>query len=329
MFFEKINNLLVEIGAKLVVLLCHQNADPDAICSAHALSKLLKRLYSELSVETAAQGINALSKRILEKVPMQLITSPHIEDADAVFLLDTNTVQQLGEWKTRLLSSHKPLVIIDHHAPHPKTEPLASLCIIDEAASSTCEIVYRIFKEACVKPSEDEARAMFFGMACDTKHFSLASSDTFKAVSELIDFGVDAREDLAFLEMPMSRSERIARLKAASRAKVLKLNGWVVAFSDVSSYQASAARALLSLGADVAVVGGERHGALKISLRSSYEFNKTTGVHLGRDVAQPLGEALLGMGGGHAASAGVNGEGKLDDAFRICTELLREKISSS
>ncbi|MDH5770062.1 MAG: DHH family phosphoesterase [Candidatus Bathyarchaeota archaeon] len=327
-FFEKITNMLAEAEAKLIVLLCHHNADPDALCSAYTFSKLLKKFDSKLTVEiSAAQGISKLSKHILEKIPVQLVASPHIEEADVIFLLDTNTVQQLGEWKTRLETSRKPLVMIDHHAPHPKTESLASLCVIDETASSTCEIVYRIFKEAGVKPSEDEARAMFLGMACDTKHFSLANSETFKAASELVDSGVDAKEELAFLSVPMSRSERIARLKAASRVRFLKFGEWMAAFSDVTSYQASAARALLGLGADVAVVGGERNGALKISLRSSHNFNKKTGVHLGRDIAQPLGESLHGMGGGHPAAAGVNGEGKLEEAFETCAELLRKSIS--
>jgi len=326
MSFEKITSVLAE--AKLIVLLCHHNADPDALCSAYAFSKLLKIFDSTLTVEiSAAQGISKLSKRILEKIPMPLVVSPHIEKADVIFLLDTNTVQQLGEWKTRLETSRKPLVIVDHHAPHPKTESLASFCVIDETASSTCEIVHRLFKEAGMKPGEDEARALFLGMACDTKHFSLANSETFKAASELVDSGVDAKEELAFLSVPMSRSERIARLKAASRVRFIKLEEWIAAFSDVTSYQASAARALLGLGADVAVVGGERNGVLKISLRSSNDFNKKTRVHLGRDIAQPLGEALHGMGGGHPTSAGVNGEGKLEEAFETCAELLRKNVS--
>jgi len=327
MFFEKIVNILAETRAKLLVLLCHHNADLDALCSAYAFSKLLKRSNSKLSVETsAAQGISKLSKYALDRIPLRLVATPRIEEADVIFLLDTNTVQQLGEWKTRLETSRKPLVIIDHHTPHPKTESLASLCVIDEVASSTCEIVHRMFKEAGMKPSEDEARAMFLGIAYDTKHFSLANSETFKTASELVESGVDAKEELDFLSMPMSRSERVARLKAASRIKILKLGEWITTFSDVASYQASAARALLSLGADVAVVGGERNGALKISLRSSHDFNKKTGVHLGRDIAQPLGESLHGMGGGHLSSAGVNCEGKLEEAFKACAKLLRRRV---
>jgi len=327
MQIQKVISLIDESKAKLVVLLCHHNADPDAVCAAFALSKLLKRLRPELNIETAAaQGPSRLSKYLLNSLPAELITQPQIEKADILVLLDTNTIQQLDEWSERVKTSNAPLVVIDHHASHPETERLATLCIADEEASSTCEIVYRFYKETGVEIQEIEAKALFLGIAFDTRHFILASSGTLKTVAELIDVGVKAEEALSLLSLPMDSSERIARLKASRRVRLMKIQGWLVAFSHVSAYQASAARALIGLGAHIAVVAGQRGEKIQVSLRACRDFYDKTGVHLGRDVAKPLGDYLKGMGGGHSVSAGANGVGDAEATLKRCARLLKESI---
>jgi phosphoesterase RecJ-like protein len=328
MQIQKITSLIDELNAELIVLLCHQNADPDAVCAAYALSQLLKHLRPNLNIEiAAAQGPSRLSKHLFKALPVKLTAQPHIEEADLIVLLDTNTVQQLGEWQRRVKASGSRLIVIDHHAAHPETERLAKLCIADEKASSTCKIVYRLFQDMEVKPTEIEAKALFLGMAFDTKHFVLAGSATFKTVAELVDAGVNAEEALSLLSLPTDPSERVARLKAGQRLKLKKIDDWLIALSHVSAYQASAARALIKLGAHVAVVAGQRDDALQISMRSCREFHQQTGLHLGRDVAKPLGEYLHGMGGGHATAAGVNVVGDVETSLKRCFRLFREKLS--
>jgi len=327
MQIQKVISLIDELKAKLVVLLCHHNADPDAVCTAFALSKLLKRLKPELNIEiSAAQGPSRLSKYLLNSLPAKLIAQPHIEEADILILLDTNTIQQLDGWSERVKSADATLVVIDHHASHPETERLATLCIADEEASSTCEIIYRFYKEAEVKMEEVEAKALFLGIAFDTRHFVLARSDTLKAVAELIDAGVNAEEALSLLSLPMDYSERVARLKASRRVRMMKIQEWLVAFSHVSAYQASAARALIGLGAHIAVVAGQRGEKVQVSLRACRDFYDKTGVHLGRDIAKPLGDYLNGMGGGHSVSAGANGVGEVEATLKRCARLLRESV---
>lgn len=313
--------------AHFVILLCHQNADPDALGSALSFSQLIHYLKPDVQVEIAtAQGPSKLSKHILRTLPIKLIATPQIERADAIFLLDTNTIQQLAEWKQRVQESHKPIIVIDHHAIHPETKRIATLCIVDETASSTCEVICGLFREAKIKPGKKEALALFLGIAYDSKHFSLASSRTFKVVSDLVDAGVKAEEAMALLLMPMDASERIARLEAARRVQLIKIGEWLIMTSHVGTYQASAARALIGLGAHVAIVGGEKAGKLRLSLRSTRIFYEKTGVHLGRDISNPLGVYFHGMGGGHAAAAGINGEGDLELAFKEGLRLLRERL---
>jgi nanoRNase/pAp phosphatase (c-di-AMP/oligoRNAs hydrolase) len=276
----------------------------------------------------APQGISRLSKHLLQFLPINVKAEPNVEKADVMVLLDTNTIQQLNNLAEKIKNSKAPIIVIDHHATHPETEKIAHICITNEDASSTCEIVYTFFKEMNTKPDKDEAKALFLGIAFDTRHFVLANSSTLKAIAELIDAGVNAQETLPLLSLPMDFSERVARLKASRRARLFKIRDWIIALSHVSAYQASAARALIELGAHVAVVAGQKNESIEISLRCTREFHNKTGVHLGKDIAKPLGEFLHGMGGGHASAAGVNGFGDIESGLKRCLRLLKEKLSN-
>lgn len=329
MSLAEITKIIDTLEAKFVVLLCHHNADPDAICSAYAFQSLLKQLMPKIEVEIgAAYGISRLSKHLLQYVPIDVRDQPRIEKADAIVLLDTNTIQQLDNLAEKVKTAKSPIIVIDHHATHPETEQLATLCVTNEDASSTCEIVYNFYKQANIKPNQTEAKALFLGIAFDTRHFILANSSTLKNIAELIDSGLNVQETLPLLSLPMDLSERVARLKASRRVKLFKMNEWIIALSHVSAYQASAARALIDLGADVAAVAGQKSEKLEVSLRGTREFHKQTGIHLGKDIAKPLGEYIHGMGGGHATAAGANGAEDIEVALKRCLFLLKEKLVS-
>jgi phosphoesterase RecJ-like protein len=329
MQFAEIMKVLDESNVTRVLLLCHHNADPDAICSAYAFSSLLKRVRPHLEIEIGAgHGVSRLSKHLLNHLPIKVGTQPDVEKADALFLLDTNTIQQLDDLADRVKMSKAMIGVIDHHAAHPETLQSAKISVTDEQVSSTCEIVYDFFKQMSIEPGLNEAKALFLGIAFDTRHFILANSSTLKNIAGLIDSGVNAQETLSLLSLPMDFSERVARLKTSRRAKLFTLGNWIIALSHVSAFQASAARAMIELGAHVAVVAGQKNEDIKISLRSSIEFHTKTGLHLGRDIANPLGGLLNGMGGGHATAAGVNGKGDVDVALKLSLRLLKDKLSN-
>ena len=329
MTFTDITDILDETRASFVLLLCHHNADPDAVCSAYAFQSLLKKCRPNMTVEIGTgQGISRLSKHILKRIPITVKLQPDVAKADVIVLLDTNTIQQLGQLAEQVTKTAAPIIVIDHHAAHPQTEQIAKLCITKEEASSTCEMVYSFYKQLNIKPGLNEAKALFLGITFDTRHFVLANSSTFKTISELSDIGVNPQEELFSLALPMDFSERVARMKACRRAKLIKIENWIIALSHVSAYQASAARALVDLGAHMAAVAGQKNEKIEISLRCTRDFNQATGIHLGRDIAKPLGEYLQGMGGGHATAAGVNGTGNIEKGLKRCLRLVKEQLSN-
>ncbi len=325
--FQNLTKILEDTKASFVLLLCHRSADADAICSAYALQGLLKRFLPNVVIEVGCpQGINKPSKLLLEYLPITVNLNPNIESADVIMLLDMNTIEQLDQVVETIKKSPAPKIIIDHHSPNPETAKICSLCIVDETAAANCEIIHRLFIQSKTKPSLNEAKALFVGIAFDTRHFALASASTIQIVAKLVTQGIDVQQTLAQFALPIDTSERLAKLKACKRAKIVKVNGWIIALSHVSAYQAPAAKALVDLGAHMSAVAGEKNGKIEISLRCTRQFTEQAGVNLGTDIAAPLGEYLHGVGGGHAMASGVSGAGEIEPVLKQCLLLLRQKI---
>jgi nanoRNase/pAp phosphatase (c-di-AMP/oligoRNAs hydrolase) len=330
MTINQIVDILSEQQATFVLLLCHKSADADAVCAAYALQGLLKRFLPNLVIEIGApQGVNKPTKQLLEKLSITVNLKPNIESASVIFLIDMNTIEQLDEVIDKIKASNAPIIIIDHHAYNPDTIQTCAFCIINEQAAATCEIMYDLYQQAGIQLELNEANALFSGIAFDTRHFALGDSDTFRIAGGLVNAGVDARDMLNLFSNPIDHSERLAKLKACKRAKIVKNGEWIIALSHVSAYEASAAKSLVDLGAHVAVVAGKKAGKLEVSLRCNRDFNEKTGIHLGKDVSMPLGELLGGVGGGHPMAAGVNAKGDVSDALDKCLKLLKEKMSST
>jgi phosphoesterase RecJ-like protein len=330
MSFKELVEILNDGKASFVLLLCHRSADADAICSAYALQGLLKRFLPNVVIEIGCpQGVNKPAMQLFEYMPITVNLKPNIESADAIVLLDMNTVEQLDEVANVIKKSSAQKLIIDHHAPNTKTMQICKFCMVDEKAAANCELIYRLFTQAEVEPNLNEAKALFIGISFDTRHFALANSSTFEIVAKLVAKGIDAQQTLALFALPIALSERVAKLKACKRAKIIKIEDWIIALSHVSAYQSSAAKALVDLGAHMSAVAGSKSGKVELSLRCTRQFNEKTGIHLGVDIAVPLGEFLKGVGGGHAMASGVSGEGEIQEVLKRCRVLLEQKITKN
>lgn len=320
---EELRTLL----AGKVTILCHHNADPDAVCSAHALKELAESLHPESMPEIILpSGASVLSQQIIDALNIETgVESRHIEP-DTIFAVDTGSLSQLGTWEERVRNITAPKVFIDHHVPNSEIHKLANVYIIDDEATSTCEIVYMVYRQLGVEPTPNVAQALLTGIAFDSKFFTIGSAETFRAASELLEID-GAMSDIGYLlTTPMDPSEVIARLKAAQRMDIHLIDGWVAVTSELGSFQSSAARGLLSLGADLAIVAGSDKGNLKASMRSKSVFYKQTQLHLGKHLAYTLGEEFNGSGSGHPTAAGVNANAGVEVFLCRVLELVRTHL---
>jgi nanoRNase/pAp phosphatase (c-di-AMP/oligoRNAs hydrolase) len=310
---EILDNLTSLLDGNIYVL-CHHNADPDSICSAYGIQQLAKVLnVSANPVIVAPGGISRLSKKIILALKIEVLENSPITDIDTIVMVDTATLHQLGEWSTKVESSKKPIIFIDHHPPHPSTSGFSTIQIIDESASSTCEIIYQLFVDLGFSVTKKIAKALLLGIVYDSRHFKIATSKTLYSVAKLLEINGPIQQVIELLSTEIDQSEKVARLKAAKRMRILDIGGWTIATSNISSFQASAARALLTLGADLSIVAGDKKNNLRASLRSSEKFFMNTNIHLGKDLAFKLGNIFNGSGNGHSTAAGINGIGDHED----------------
>jgi len=323
-FIEILNSL----SPKRVALLCHRNADPDSFGSAYALRELLTKVYADIDVLIVApEGLNSSSRRLLKHIDSVNVLENIEGNVDVLIMVDAISFIQLGYLSDFVKSSSIPLMVIDHHEPLKETIERALYVASNTNVSSTAEIVTHFFKELHLNISKSSALALLTAILSDSKRFLIASIETFKNVCFLMENGGDYGLALSIISEPMDISERIARLKGAQRLKLFRWGKWLIVFSNVSSFEASLARALIDLGGDLAIVVGGEGDDVRVSARSTEAFYKETGFHLGRDLMIPLGEFIGGTGGGHSTAAGANGCRNRNSIDDFCIKLISSKIT--
>ena len=312
------------------LILGHQNADPDAVCSMVAFSRLYKKINPEGTFTLMADDLSRLSKQVLDVFELrdEILERPGT-DNDLIILLDTNSRLQLGSDFQDIPTDPNKTIVIDHHEPNPEIDVIADHRIVRSDRFSTCEILVDIFSDMNVEIDSNIANLLLTGILFDTRRFFYTDMQTFQIAIKLINSGADYDKCVKSLQIRPNRSERIARLKAASKARVHLFGEWVIVTSTINAFEASACRGLLEMGADVAIIGG-RPGKDKVRLssRSTREFYDKTNINLGTDVMAPLGAIIDGKGGGHANAAGANGIKNLNAALDKTLELIRVAVET-
>jgi len=296
-----------------------------------AFSHLYKAINPEGKATLACDDTSRLANQVLSKL------APNIEvleetdrEYEFVVVLDTNRALQLGPKFGKYVADPSKVLIIDHHEENPQINEIADYTVVMSERSSACEVLVELYAQLNIPINTLSANLLLTGMLFDTRRFFYADQKTLEAAVGLIKCGADYNACVRALIIKPDRSERIARLKAAGRLVIHNIGEWVVVTAKIGAYEASACRGLIELGADVAVVGGKpSKGSVRISARSTQEFYKVTGINLGIDMMEPIGELIEGKGGGHPNAAGANGKRGRTKALARSVELIREAVSRS
>ncbi|MEM2890734.1 MAG: DHH family phosphoesterase [Candidatus Hadarchaeum sp.] len=315
----------VRSGQRIVVL-CHRNADPDAVASAVVLAEVMSSLGAQVKAATA-DDLAAISEVVLNSFNRKVEVNPEL-DFDLAIFVDTSSFGHLGEFGKKLKDSGIALAVIDHHRPVEEMRQLAKFYYVREDITSESELIYRILVEMGLKPTPEQATLLLVGVISDTGHFRFANPETFTAVEGLLKAGADYNRALELLKPPDDFSRRVAMLKAAGRSELQRINGRLIVFSDLGSFEGDAAGMLVRIGADVAFVGSEEKGEFRVSGRASPEFLKETGIHLG-EMMEELGKQFNGSGGGHAGAASVSGKGSFEEVKKQIVKMLQRRLSTA
>lgn len=285
-------------GAERVLVLTHDNPDPDAIASAAGLGFLMERARS-LPVDLAFGGIigRAENRALMEElgVPFQRAEGLALDSGTVVVLVDT----QPRAGNNSLPEGRIASVVVDHHPRRPETDA-APFADVRPEYGACASIVVEYLRVARLEPDRKLATALWYGIQSETM-------DLGREVSE-------ADVDASLFLYPRSDPAAISRIRHARVPRALYRSiheglerawscGGVVCVPlgrmDYPDLAAQLADLFLRVDGVEWVIAAGRYGeSLLLSLRTH-----DPRAHAGELVLSVVGDR--GSAGGHGEMAGA------------------------
>lgn len=163
-------------GAGPVLILTHDNPDPDALASGKALATLLDTAW-DISSLLVYSGLVARA----ENQAMLTRLTPEWEHRDTLTGLDRYSALALvdtqpGAGNNRLPATHPPHIVFDHHRPRRETMDLVRYADLRPELGATVTLLHQYFETAGIDPDPILTTAMFYGLKTDTRGLSRYTS---------------------------------------------------------------------------------------------------------------------------------------------------------
>jgi nanoRNase/pAp phosphatase (c-di-AMP/oligoRNAs hydrolase) len=295
---NRLDLLFEAVGdAAAILILPHNDPDPDAIASAVALHRLLaERLGVE--GEIAYQGIiGRAENRVLVQYlgqPLQPLTEADLAGEAPIAMVDT----QPGAGNNALPDGSEVAIVIDHHTWR---EPTAKADYVDvrPEVGATSTILTEYLQADGLEPEPPLATALFYGIKADTRGLSRGAGPADTAAYLYLRPRVDAQAlaQIEYAQVPASYFKSFDATLQAARV----YDGVVVAYVGLMAYPdltAEMARLLLRLEKSQWIVCmGVHQQVLILSVRTQSPTGK----------AEELVQAIVGdegTAGGHGPMAG-------------------------
>lgn len=187
-----------------IIIIRHQNPDPDAIGSQTALATMIREAYPTKQVYTT--GIDL---PVLDWIGKMQVVSPETYKNALVIAVDTANSPRIDNDGSYKLAAK--IIKIDHH---PNVDPFGDVNWVDEGYSSCAEMIYTLTEKIePLKISKKSAYSLYSGIIGDTNRFLYAETTyrTLMIAAKLAKTGIDISE-ISLHEDEMSA--RVARLEA-------------------------------------------------------------------------------------------------------------------
>ncbi|TKX68599.1 bifunctional oligoribonuclease/PAP phosphatase NrnA [Halorubrum sp. GN11GM_10-3_MGM] len=286
--------LRVLSGPLLVV--AHDNPDPDAIASALGLARIAESIGVEADACYGGEIAHQENRALVNLLDIGLRSFDEI-DLDAyggVALVDHSR----AGINDSLPEGHPVDVVIDHHPPR---GPVAgSFLDIRPEIGATSTLIAEYLSRYGIAPERDLATALLYGIRIDTKDFTRATAiDDFEAAADLLAHADEST--LERVESPSVSPETLRVLAAAIENRDVRGSTAASCVGEITDRDAlaQAAERLLDLeGVTVTFVYGYVDGVI-------YGSARARGADL--DAGELLRDALdpVGAAGGHASMAGA------------------------
>ena len=169
---EQLQRLRTAAGPGPVLIMTHENPDPDALSSGKTLATLLKDSWGIPS----RLVYSGLVGRAENMVMLSLLTPewehadivPDLEEYSAIALVDT----QPGTGNNRFPTTKIPHIVMDHHRQISDSLKAVPFVDIRPEIGATASLVYLYLQAAGIEPDAILANAIFYGIQTDTRGLS-------------------------------------------------------------------------------------------------------------------------------------------------------------
>ena len=293
---EKLLNLLA--GKKRVLIVAHDNPDPDTLASAFALRDLItQKLKAEITIGYGGIIGRAENRAMIRhlNIPLKNLDDFDPSKFDSTILVDS----QHKTGQSSLPEIVIPDVIIDHHPLRPESTK-AAFHDIQSRVGATSTILTQYYMALGLEPDSRAATALLYGIKSDTRDLGRETSkhdlEAYLYLYQLANLKLLAK--IEYAELPANYFKMYDRAIDGA----ITFNGAVVSFIDGidnPDMVAEMADTLIRLeGASCALVGGYHDQKIFVSLRT-----KDSDIDAGKLVQRIIGK--LGPSGGHGSmSAG-------------------------
>lgn len=198
-----------------IILTAHETPDGDAIGSEIAAYFALKSIGKEVRVVNAdpmGDKYKFLDTEDIIKLYSEDYVMPDDLENWVLLILDTNDINNIGSIKENILSRVKDFFIFDHHEGGGS---VSTANHIESEASSTCEMLFELFKEMKIKMIYEIYVAVYLGIVYDTGSFIYpkTTAKTFSIAEECVRQGVNPN----YIYSKLYESNSISSLKLQSK----------------------------------------------------------------------------------------------------------------
>ncbi|MBI4053445.1 MAG: DHH family phosphoesterase [Candidatus Diapherotrites archaeon] len=313
-----------------IAIITHSGADADAFCSAAALFLSMPKTPKPRIV--VPDHMNQQAKSLSEKLGIPFQINASLEGFGTAICVDFQGTDTAGTMQNAIRNFKGKLFCIDHHLPEKNLPMPKQNALLDPEAVSATQVVFSLLCRNNAKVSKKAATLIALGIIDDSANLLVSTPESLQCLAECLKLsGLSISELRRMLEHNDPLGERIAKIKAMQRTQLFRHENALIAATEIGSYEADVALALVGLGADVAFAASfdEKSKELRISARANNVFLKKTGLSLAKDVMQKLPQKFSGSGGGHDGAAAFNSKAEsfqpaLDECVKLATQFIEK-----
>ena len=221
-YTDKINKL-IETSSN-VFIMGHKFLDLDAIGASIGMYEYVKKFNKKTTIIVNDTRFEKGVKKVIEMFGNDYVIKKSnkikhfINSKSLIIIVDTNKDYLVQD--KELLNMTDNVLLIDHHDPNEQSIS-KGLVIIDQSASSTCEMLTALIEKEKLIINENVATLLLSGIVLDTNNYVIKSSqETFRTSYYLTTLGASTQKVQYLLKQDLKNY--VARHKVITNVKQYK-----------------------------------------------------------------------------------------------------------